>query len=193
MGVDSEDSSCGVCCEAAPLSGRSALYHSSPKSSSLLPFLFLPSLKMQVRSKQNYTLLPRGDAEKLSTPPQSKLRNKWIWKWIISAIIIKTALLALLFSSRSHGDRQNPLPSGHSACPQYPPVKALSSDKQKFQDEVKDVIDSDKFFEMSLKRMQGAVQIPTESFDDMGKVGNDSRWNIFKELHSYLEEMFPLV
>ena len=44
-----------------------------------------------------------------------------------------------------------------------------------------------------MKRMQGAVRIPTESFDDMGPVGEDSRWDVFKEFHKYLVESFPLV
>ena len=51
----------------------------------------------------------------------------------------------------------------------------------------------DQFFEKSLKRMQGAVQIPTESFDDMGKVNEDPRWDIFIEFHDYLKKTFPLV
>lgn len=59
--------------------------------------------------------------------------------------------------------------------------------------EVKDAIDSKEFFDKSLKRMQGAVQIPTESFDDMGLVGEDERWDIFKDFHAFLEESFPLV
>jgi Gly-Xaa carboxypeptidase len=56
-----------------------------------------------------------------------------------------------------------------------------------------DTIGSDEFFDKSLKRMQGAVRIPTESFDDMGPVGEDPRWDVFKEFHAYLEESFPLV
>ncbi|PVH73424.1 carboxypeptidase S [Cadophora sp. DSE1049] len=62
-----------------------------------------------------------------------------------------------------------------------------------FEKEISDEINSGKFFGKSLGRLQGAVQIPTESFDDMGKVGNESRFDIFKEFHAYLEESFPLV
>ena len=56
-----------------------------------------------------------------------------------------------------------------------------------------DTIGSNEFFEKSLKRMQGAVRILTESFDDMGPAGEDPRWDVFREFHAYLEESFPFV
>lgn len=83
--------------------------------------------------------------------------------------------------------------SSQSACPQFPALKALSSEREKFEKEIKDEIDSKDFFEKSLQTMQGAVQIPTESFDDMGDVGKDPRWDIFADFHKYLEKSFPLV
>jgi Gly-Xaa carboxypeptidase len=58
---------------------------------------------------------------------------------------------------------------------------------------VGDTIGSDEFFDEILKGMQGTVRILTESFDDMGPVGEDLRWDVFKEFHAYLEESFPLV
>ncbi|KAF8328369.1 uncharacterized protein EI90DRAFT_3126162 [Cantharellus anzutake] len=41
--------------------------------------------------------------------------------------------------------------------------------------------------------LRGAVQIKTVTYDDMRVVGNDSRWDVFGEFHSYLKEAFPLV
>lgn len=52
---------------------------------------------------------------------------------------------------------------------------------------------SDAFRNKSIERLAGAVKIPTESFDDMGKVGVDERWDIFFEFATYLEKTFPLV
>ncbi|KAI1796621.1 carboxypeptidase S [Ganoderma leucocontextum] len=37
----------------------------------------------------------------------------------------------------------------------------------------------------------GAVQIPTESYDDLGPVGIDPRWDVFAKFHDYLERTFP--
>jgi Gly-Xaa carboxypeptidase len=82
---------------------------------------------------------------------------------------------------------------GQSACPQFPAIQSSSEERKKFEKEVRGQIGSDEFFDKSLKRMQGAVQIPTESFDDMGKVGEDPRWDVFIEFHEYLEKTFPLV
>lgn len=33
----------------------------------------------------------------------------------------------------------------------------------------------------------------TESYDDLKPVGEDSRWDIFADLHEYLEKTFPTV
>ncbi|KAG6866575.1 hypothetical protein C0991_002060 [Blastosporella zonata] len=39
----------------------------------------------------------------------------------------------------------------------------------------------------------GAVRVPTESYDDMGAVGEDPRWDAFAPFHDYLLGAFPLV
>ncbi|KAF8070006.1 hypothetical protein FPV67DRAFT_1578960 [Lyophyllum atratum] len=41
--------------------------------------------------------------------------------------------------------------------------------------------------------LSGAVRIPTESFDNMGPVGEDPRWDAFAPFHDYLLGAFPLV
>lgn len=50
-----------------------------------------------------------------------------------------------------------------------------------------------KFRDLIAERLSGAVKIPTESFDGMGKVGEDSRWKIFYEFSAYLQRTFPMV
>lgn len=45
----------------------------------------------------------------------------------------------------------------------------------------------------SLNLWAGAVRIPTMSFDDLAPVGQDPRWDVFQELHDYLETSFPLL
>ncbi|OCF57639.1 Gly-Xaa carboxypeptidase [Kwoniella mangroviensis CBS 10435] len=41
--------------------------------------------------------------------------------------------------------------------------------------------------------LAGAVRVPTETFDDFGKVGEDDRRDKFHKFHEYLEKSFPLV
>lgn len=40
-------------------------------------------------------------------------------------------------------------------------------------------------------RLSGAVKIPTITYDEMGLLGKDERWNIFYDMAEYLEASFP--
>lgn len=55
-----------------------------------------------------------------------------------------------------------------------------------------DLYSSPKFRLESAKRLSGAVQIPTMTFDDMGPVDEDERWLPFVDMHKYLRDTFPL-
>ena len=48
------------------------------------------------------------------------------------------------------------------------------------------------FQNSSIQRLSGAVQIDTQSFDDLGKVGEDKRWEVFFPFHEYLEKVRPM-
>jgi Gly-Xaa carboxypeptidase len=50
---------------------------------------------------------------------------------------------------------------------------------------------TDAFRNESIARLGGAVKIPTQSYDDMGPIGKDSRWDIFFQLSDYLKMQFP--
>ncbi|KAH6660763.1 carboxypeptidase S [Truncatella angustata] len=54
-------------------------------------------------------------------------------------------------------------------------------------------LDSSKFRNESITRLAGAVQIPSESYDDLGKIGEDKRWDTMYDVAAYLEKTFPLV
>lgn len=56
-----------------------------------------------------------------------------------------------------------------------------------------DFLASPQFLNASVPRLAGAVQIPTQSYDDMGAVGEDPRWDVMYDLAAYLEATFPLV
>ncbi|PVH75171.1 carboxypeptidase S [Cadophora sp. DSE1049] len=56
-----------------------------------------------------------------------------------------------------------------------------------------DFISSDAFRNASIERLSGAVKIKTETFDDLGAIGEDKRWDVFYGFHEYLEKIFPLV
>ncbi|PCH34800.1 carboxypeptidase S [Wolfiporia cocos MD-104 SS10] len=45
----------------------------------------------------------------------------------------------------------------------------------------------------AVESLGGTVRIPTQMWDDLKPPGQDARWEIFSELHTYLERRFPLV
>lgn len=54
-------------------------------------------------------------------------------------------------------------------------------------------IKTTKFRNESIARLSGAVQIPSMSYDDLGPIGEDKRWDIFYDFAAYLKEQFPLI
>ncbi|KAI0367043.1 Zn-dependent exopeptidase [Pilatotrama ljubarskyi] len=76
-------------------------------------------------------------------------------------------------------------------CPQAEP---LFPHRQRVLDEDLNRMFAEEAFKLkAYEAFGGALRIPTESYEDMGPVGNDSRWDIFGELHGYLQKTFPRV
>lgn len=51
---------------------------------------------------------------------------------------------------------------------------------------------SESFEKLSIGRLSGAVKIPTISYDDLGEIGEDKRWDIMYDFAKYLNITFPL-
>jgi Gly-Xaa carboxypeptidase len=47
--------------------------------------------------------------------------------------------------------------------------------------------------ERAITWLSGAVRVPTETFDEMGPVGEDERWETRGPFHEYLLEEFPMM
>lgn len=144
----------------------------------------------------NYTLLSQEKAE-IDAPLQTRSNRPSrpaCFRWAIAAILTLVLFLRISYNAVNDDDGlQTPGSHSQEACPQFPPFQAATAQRESFGDEVTAELSTDSFFEDSIKRMQGAIQIPTESFDDMGPVGEDPRWDIFAKFHEYLEATFPLV
>ncbi|KAK8128124.1 hypothetical protein PG984_009232 [Apiospora sp. TS-2023a] len=76
-------------------------------------------------------------------------------------------------------------------CPQVDPL--LPKLKTDALTKMEAYLDSSKFRNETIGRMSGAVRIPTQSYDDMGPIGDDPRWETMYELAAYFEKTFPLV
>ncbi|KAK3389978.1 hypothetical protein B0H63DRAFT_492656 [Podospora didyma] len=60
-------------------------------------------------------------------------------------------------------------------------------------DRAYDLLSTSAFHNASVERLSGAVRVKTESFDDLGPVGEDPRWDVFYNFHAYLKATFPLI
>jgi len=78
-----------------------------------------------------------------------------------------------------------------SSCPQAPPLHP--NQHASFLGELNQIYSTNKFKLDAVEALSGAVQIPSESYDGMLPVGEDTRWQIFGKLHEYFKSTFPLV
>ncbi|KAI0629265.1 carboxypeptidase S [Trametes polyzona] len=82
----------------------------------------------------------------------------------------------------------------NSEAHQCPQAEPLVPSKHRALDRILTSLFADNEYELAAyEAFGGAIRIPTESFDDMGPVGNDTRWDIYSELHTYLEKTFQRV
>lgn len=70
-------------------------------------------------------------------------------------------------------------------CPVVAPVSASDDNYAYFR--------TPEFTNFSVDALIGAVNIPTESFDNLGPVGEDARWDVFFKFEEYLKKTFPKV
>jgi Gly-Xaa carboxypeptidase len=78
-----------------------------------------------------------------------------------------------------------------SYCAQPDPI--FPSDGNDALKKQYEYISSSAFWNSTVKRIAGAVQVKSESFDDLGEIGKDTRWDVFYDFHKYLEATFPLI
>ncbi|KAF5092590.1 hypothetical protein D0Z03_002793 [Geotrichum reessii] len=70
-------------------------------------------------------------------------------------------------------------------CPVVEPLSASDDNYAYFR--------TPEFTNFSLSALIGAVNIPTESFDNLGPVGEDAHWDVFFKFRAYLKKTFPKV
>ncbi|OAL45967.1 vacuolar carboxypeptidase-like protein Cps1 [Pyrenochaeta sp. DS3sAY3a] len=83
---------------------------------------------------------------------------------------------------------QSPGPS-MPKCPQVKPLFPSKSTED--LDQMMDFLQSEDFKSTAVQLLSGAVKIPTETFENMGKIGEDRRWDVFYTFADYLFEKFP--
>ncbi|SPO05258.1 related to CPS1 - gly-X carboxypeptidase YSCS precursor [Cephalotrichum gorgonifer] len=141
-------------------------------------------------------LLPTG------TAPEPRQRSFWVRRWPITVLLSLGALHYGLTTTLNFQHYPHSGPVGHrphssngGQCRQVDPLTPVSSPgtSPDALENMEAYITSDAFRNETVKRMAGAIQIPSMSYDDLGPVGEDPRWEIMYDMAAYLEKTFPLV
>jgi Gly-Xaa carboxypeptidase len=130
------------------------------------------------------------------SPSRRLLHNRYPWIVAVVLLLLFIGLLAVPKPSHNSSDIEDdydddaPVPDASGICKQSA-VKELPDDD--ISKALANLLRSDNYRQESTERLSRAVQIPTESFDDMGPVGEDKRWDIFQQFHDYLSRTYPQV
>lgn len=81
--------------------------------------------------------------------------------------------------------------SNAQICPQVEPL--YPTKHAELWTSLGDTFGSSAFKDRAIGWLSGAVQVPTESYDNMDPVGIDPRWDAFGPFHAYLSQNFPLM
>lgn len=120
-------------------------------------------------------------------------------KALRSALMLSPLLLVFTWLSYpiyETGRLDNSSPSSSSSKSTSPSCQQVDALWPAGDDALKesfDYLSTPAFEKDSIARLSGAVQIPTESYDDLGKIGEDKRWDAFYPFHDYLNATFPRI
>jgi Gly-Xaa carboxypeptidase len=142
-------------------------------------------------------LIAMADYEKLplvqptSSHPHVPIsqRRKFVWRAIP---FIALALIWFCAESKVYRKHEaSPSRPLEAQCPQVEPL--LPSKTTAALAKMEEFLDTETFRNESAARLAGVVQIPSQSYDDLGPIGEDKRWDTMYDVAAYLEKTFPLV
>ncbi|OAA56195.1 carboxypeptidase s [Niveomyces insectorum RCEF 264] len=135
----------------------------------------------------------------------SRLRSAWnrVATVVVALVILVISFYVAFVGVRSlrHRASGRPRSGGQEhvvaevSLPQCPAqeVIAPSARPDITENNVEKLFRTAAFRDLSVARLAGAIQIPTEDFEDMGPLGKDARWDVFYRFQRYLERTFPLL
>lgn len=77
-----------------------------------------------------------------------------------------------------------------SVCEQVPKLSPSNTRVEQF---IRNKVEDPKYQTEIIGKLSGLIQIPSESYDDLGPVGQDDRWNIFFQVEKYIKTKYPIV
>lgn len=85
---------------------------------------------------------------------------------------------------------QGYFPGESGVCQQLP---NLSPQDKKVEQFIKDKVESPEYHKEIIDKLTGIVQIPSESYDELGYIGEDERWDVFYQIEDYIKAKYPTV
>ncbi|PKS13045.1 hypothetical protein jhhlp_000386 [Lomentospora prolificans] len=117
--------------------------------------------------------------------------------WILKALIwINVLVFAYNYFIPSHLSWPRGRPDAvrvEGQCAQVAPLKAALVGEKERLEKMDKFLESEAFRNESIARVAGAVQIPSQSYDNMGPIDEDPRWKPMGDVADYLERTFPLI
>ncbi|CAK7216175.1 Gly-Xaa carboxypeptidase [Sporothrix curviconia] len=150
-----------------------------------------------VDAKQPHAVLPTGHVA--ARAPLSWRRRAALLVAVIATVLLSVRGYHTVMSVRGaallrpvSAHHYEPRPPPPPRCPAQQAI--VPSARPDITDRnVHQLFKSPAFRNLSVSRLAGAVQIQTVDFEDMGRLGEDPRWDVFYDLQRYFAETFPLL
>lgn len=92
--------------------------------------------------------------------------------------------------SLDSGDLGGYAPGAAEVCRQVPKLSPKNTRVEKF---IRDHVESPEYHREIIDKLTRIIHIPSESYDDLGLIGEDDRWNIFYEIENFITANYPTV
>jgi len=70
-------------------------------------------------------------------------------------------------------------------------VQKLSPKNTQVEQYIREKVESVEYHREIINKLSGIIQIPSESYDDLGPIGEDDRWDIFFQVEEYIKVNYP--
>ncbi|UNI15452.1 Gly-Xaa carboxypeptidase [Purpureocillium takamizusanense] len=80
--------------------------------------------------------------------------------------------------------------SSSHVCRQAAKLSPTNTKSERF---VRGKVESPAYHAEIIQKLSGIIQIPSESYDELGPIGTDDRWNVFYRIEAFIKSKYPKV
>jgi len=125
-----------------------------------------------------------------ASSPRIVTTSKWASRGILLTLSFLGSILFFKLWITSAGLHEVIRPVPIAQCPKQV-VFQPSLREDITRTNIEQLFRSENFKNLAASRLSGAVQVPTVTYDGMGELETDPRWDIFYDFGSYLKSTFP--